>query len=147
MMSNKVPPTFWVNWLKIASLLSMAFGLLLAFFPKFTNQGFSLLIYANTETIASFNQQAINYISLLHAVLGAVIFGWFLVIYLIVKGLFAKGVKESWALIAISLTAWFVPDTTISLLTGFWQNAVLNLVFYGAFIAPLGATLKHFTRD
>jgi hypothetical protein len=28
----------------------------------------------------------------------------------------------------VSLAAWLIPDTTLSLWSGFWQNAVLNVV-------------------
>lgn len=45
-----------------------------------------------------------------------------------------------WNLIALSVAAWFVPDTSYSLLSGFWQNAVLNTVFAGLFAIPLWAT-------
>jgi hypothetical protein len=91
--------------------------------------------------------QATSYISLLHAVLGAVLFGWFFTVFLIARGPFAQGVKGSWMQIALPLNAWFIPDTTYSLLSGFWQNASLNLVFYTVFMIPLLATFKHFTDN
>ena len=32
---------------------------------------------------------------------------------------------EGWQIIAVSVAAWFIPDTTFSLWSGSWQNAVL----------------------
>jgi hypothetical protein len=42
--------------------------------------------------------------------------------------------------VAVSIAAWFVPDTAFSLWTGYWQNAVLNGVLALAFAIPLAAT-------
>ena len=46
----------------------------------------------------------------------------------------------------VSLLAWFVPDTALSLLSGFWQNAALNLVFAVLFALPLAATSGAFNE-
>jgi hypothetical protein len=37
---------------------------------------------------------------------------------------------------------WFVTDTVLSLATGFWQNAVLNVVLAVLFAVPLAATWR-----
>jgi len=42
-------------------------------------------------------------------------------------------------MVTVSLAAWFNPDTAFSLLSGFWQNAVLNCVMALLFTVP------HFT--
>lgn len=52
----------------------------------------------------------------------------------------AAGEAMGWRIIALSVAAWFVPDTAYSLWSGFWQNAVLNLAFLILFAVPLGAT-------
>jgi hypothetical protein len=57
-----------------------------------------------------------------------------------VRGPFAAGAGIGWRIIAVSVVAWFVPDTAYSLWFGFWQNAVLNLVFFVLFAVPLAAT-------
>jgi hypothetical protein len=48
--------------------------------------------------------------------------------------------RHGWDASAVSLAGWFVPDTTVSLWTGLWPNAVLNTVFGLAFAVPLIAT-------
>ena len=50
-------------------------------------------------------------------------------------------------MMAVSLVAWFVPDTTFSLWSGFWQNAVLNLVLGVIFVIPLATTYRVFQTE
>jgi hypothetical protein len=71
-------------------------------------------------------------------------FGWGLALLLVVRGPFARGAREGWLIVAVSVAAWFVPDTAFSMWAGFWQNAVLNVVFLALFAAPLAATYGAF---
>jgi len=66
--------------------------------------------------------------------------GWGTAMLYAVGVLFARGRAEGWTLIALSIAAWYLPDTAYSLLSGFWQNAVLNTVFLTLFALPLWAT-------
>jgi hypothetical protein len=116
------------------------FGATLVIAPDFARQGFSLLVYADHQRIDLFGTQAGTYIALVHAVLGSVLFGWGLALWLVVRGPFARGAREAWATIAVSAGAWFVPDTAFSLSSDFWQNALLNLVVAVSFVIPLAAT-------
>jgi hypothetical protein len=138
------PSSFWSSWLLVVTLGVMVFGLALVLAPGLMRKGFSLLAYADTERIATFGAQAVAYISLMHAVLGAVMFGWGLALFFIVRGLFSRGAREGWQIVAVSVAAWFIPDTAFSLWSGFWQNALLNLVFVVLFAAPLAATYRAF---
>lgn len=122
----------------------MAFGLALVLLPGLAREGFSLLIYADGGRLEAFGAEAVAYISLVHAVLGAVMFGWGIALLLVVRGPFARGEREGWQIIVVSVSAWFVSDTAFSLWSGFWQNAVLNFVFIVLFAVPLAATYRVF---
>lgn len=122
----------------------MAFGLALVLAPAISLQGFSLLVYSDQNRLASFGQEAARYISLAHAVLGAVMFGWGAALAVLVRTLFAAGHPTAWNIVTLSVCAWFFPDTSYSLLSGYWQNALLNLVFLLLFAVPLVATRKVF---
>jgi len=134
------PRSLWVGWLNVISAGVSLFGLALVVAPEIARQGFSLLVYADTQRIASFGSEATRYIGLAHAVLGGIMFGWGIALILVVRGLFARGSRLGWNIIAASVVAWFVPDTAFSLWSGFWQNAALNLVFLVLFLVPLVAT-------
>jgi len=141
------PANIWIKWLSATAWAVTVFGLCLVAIPGLTLQAFSLLVYSNPRQIAGFGVEAANYISLAHAVLGGVMVGWGVAIYLVVRNLFAQGYRIGWQIIAVSATAWFVPDTAYSLWSGFWQNAVLNAVFFSLFVVPLWATkgMRHET--
>lgn len=118
----------------------MAFGLLLVVAPSYARQGFSLLVYASPDRIDAFGQEPVSYISLTHAVIGGVMAGWGAALFYVARTLFPKGSRVAWNLVALSVGAWFVPDTSYSLLAGYWQNALLNTVFLALFALPLWAT-------
>jgi hypothetical protein len=120
----------------------MAFGIGMVLAPGFTRQFFSMLIYSTPNHIETFGAGTVAYVSLAHAVLGAVMFGWGVALLFIVLRPFHRGSWEAWQTLTISVTAWFIPDTAFSLLSGFWQNAVLNLAFAVLFAAPLAATYR-----
>lgn len=133
-----------MSWLRLASLAVAVFGGVVVLAPELARQGFSLLVYADRQRIGLFGAQAGAYIALVHAVLGSVMVGWGLALWLVVRGPFAHGARHAWTTVALSVGAWFVPDTAFSLWSGFWQNALLNLGFATAFVFPLAATWRNF---
>lgn len=139
MSSTSEPPGIWIDWLLAVSAGVVVFGLILVLAPSFARHGFSLLVYATPYRIDTFGQEQVSYISLSHAVLGGVMAGWGSALFYITRHLLARGSKLAWNLLALSLGAWFVPDTSYSLLSGYWQNAVLNTVFLLLFGTPLVA--------
>ncbi|VXB62285.1 conserved membrane hypothetical protein [Pseudomonas sp. 8BK] len=124
----------------------MLFGLVLVVMPGFTLQAFSLLVYASAAHLNTFGPDALAYISLVHAVLGSVMFGWGAVLMFLALGPVRRGNKEAWWMFVVSLLAWFIPDTAYSLLSGFWQNALLNVGFALLFAIALSG-LRSFTRQ
>lgn len=140
MPAEIVPSSFWVRWLQAVAVGVIAFGLLLVLAPGLARQGFSLLVYADTAGIDAFGDTAVRYVGLTHAVIGGLMVGWGTAMLYAVRVLFARGRAEGWTLITLSITAWYLPDTAYSLLSGFWQNAVLNTVFLTLFVLPLWAT-------
>jgi hypothetical protein len=140
MSSDSRPSSLWINWLLAVSVGVVVFGLVLVLIPSLARQGFSLLVYASPERIDAFGEEPVRYISLAHAVLGGVMVGWGVALFYVTKTLLARGSRIAWNLIALSVLAWFIPDTSYSLLSGYWQNALLNTVFLVLFVVPLLAT-------
>lgn len=146
MSPTSQPSSFWINWLLVVAAGIVAFGLVLVMAPSISRQGFSLLVYASAAHIDTFGQEQVRYISLVHAVIGGVMVGWGVAIFYVTKSLLARGERNAWYLVALSIGAWFVPDTLYSLISGYWQNAVLNTVFLALFALPLWAT-RGLTRN
>ncbi len=131
---------FWWLWLVVVSGGVVAAGLVMVLMPALTRRLFSLLVFASPETIDGFGALPARYVALAHGVLGAVMVGWGAALLVVLFGSFRRGAREAWSIVAVSVAAWFVPDTALSLATGFWQNAVLNVVVAALYIVPLAAT-------
>ncbi len=131
---------FWWWWLTVTVVGIIVAGLVMVLAPGLTRRLFSLLVFASPDTIDGFGALPARYIALVHGVVGAVMFGWGAALLLLLLGPFRRGSREAWRTIAVSTGAWFVADTALSLATGFWQNAVLNLVIAVLLAVPLAAT-------
>ncbi|MBA1145694.1 hypothetical protein H0Z60_01355 [Ectothiorhodospiraceae bacterium WFHF3C12] len=139
--------SFWAAWLRVVCAGVALFGLTLVLAPTAARLGFSLLLFRDGARLERFAAEAVAYISLSHAVLGSVMFGWAVLLYFVAAGPFREASPHAWLMVAASVCAWFVPDTLFSLWSGFWQNAVLNAVFATLFAIPLIATYRVFRRS
>jgi len=137
----------WWLWLVAVTLGVMLFGISMVVAPGFIREFFSLLFYASSQHIDTFGEPAVAYITFAHGVLGAVMFGWGAALLCVLFGSFRRGHASGWRTLAISLTAWFVPDTVFSVWSGFWQNAILNVVLAVLFAIPLARTYKPFFNE
>ena len=139
-MQNSQQFIFWWRWLIVVTFGVLLFGIGMVVAPAFTRHLFGLLLFSSSESLSTFGAPAVAYITLIHGVLGAVMFGWGVALLFVLLGPFRRGSRESWLTLTVSLLAWFVPDTMFSLWSGFWQNAALNAIFAVLFAVPLGAT-------
>jgi hypothetical protein len=137
----------WWRWLVVVTLGVMIFSISMVLMPSLIQQFFSLLFYSSSQHISTFSEPAVAYITFVQGILGAVMFGWGVALLFVLFGSFRRGKIEGWLTLAISLSAWFVPDTVFSLWCGFWQNAVLNLIFAVLFAIPLATTYKAFRTE
>jgi hypothetical protein len=136
--------SFWWRWLLMVTVGVMLFGIAMIALPALTLRFFGLLLYSSADTLSTFGAPATAYITLVHGVLGAVMFGWGVALFYILLGSFRRGSREGWLMLVASLAAWFVPDTAFSLWSGFWPNAVLNGVIAVLYIIPLAASYRAF---
>ncbi len=139
-MSNK----FWYNWLILTTLGVMLFSLVLVLIPHELQTVLDDLYLADENPAETFSPEAYHYLNFVFGVLGGVMLGWMAAIFYILVTLFKYGERLGWRLITLSLLTWFVVDSSASLITGFWQNAVLNAVFLLLFAIPLFATYREF---
>ena len=137
---------FWWRWLLVVTSGVVLCGAVLFLAPGLTRQLFGLLLYGDQARLAAFPAEALAYVTLTHGVLGALMFGWGMTLLMIVWGPFRRRSAEAWRMLVVALLAWFVPDTSYSLVYGFWQNAALNGVF-GLMFAPALAATKSLMRN
>lgn len=118
-------------------------SLSLVVLPDVGGAAFSALIYQQRDLPAEFSAGAREYVQLTNAVLGAVMAGWFTMMFLLSR--LIGTVPRAWEALVLGLAVWFVPDTVYSLASGFWQNAVLNTVILTLFAPALLATRPRVT--
>jgi len=138
---------FWKRWLIVASSLVAGFGLVLVVSPRLASWLFGWVAFGSASGIEDLGVAARPYLALVHGVLGAVMVGWGVGLLLIVLGPFSRGEWEGWRMVAFSMGAWFVADTALSAVSGFWGNVALNLGFAFLFAVPLAATYSEFKRS
>jgi len=134
--------------------LSVAFGAMGLFFvlsPSVTLSFFDWMVYGGTDAspvpASLMAGETRRYAGFIYQVLGAIIFGWAVLLALVIRGPQLDGVADTdrarrvddwtWYAFALSFAAWFVLDTAMSLVMGFWQNAVFNCLFGIAIAIPL----------
>lgn len=142
---SEIKVTRWCwYWLLLVTLVVMAFSLSLLLAPVGMRQFFSWIMYASPTVIGGFTAQSVAYITLMHGVLGAVMLGWATLMLWVICGPFRRAESGAWGMLSVSLLVWFVPDTAFSLWTGFWQNALFNLLFAICYAIPLLCTYPQF---
>jgi predicted membrane-bound dolichyl-phosphate-mannose-protein mannosyltransferase len=109
-------------------------SLLLVVWPAAGTTAFALLVYQDTTYPEGF-AGAVEYVRLTHAVLGGVMIGWFVTLFRLAP-LVAR-IPTIWVAMTTGLVVWFVSDTTYSVTSGFWENAVLNIVVAVLLAPPL----------
>lgn len=132
-----------VSLLKLAALATVGFGLLIlsGVVPGLAAPANLLadLVFWPLDDVQAVDSATSR---LLAAVTGGVMVGWGSLLYSVVSYF---GVRDRSALLrflTISLTCWYVTDSTGSVLAGAPANAFFNLLFLMMFAVPLFFTWK-----
>lgn len=128
----------WLFWLKLASIVTILFGAVMAFFNDFPLFRFFEKEITNIFfTEGTMSSSAIDLNTFLQGVLGSVLIGYGTSIAFIV--FYGLNRKEKWAWWALltSLLAWYITDTGVSILYGAMFNIVFNNAFFLLIIIPL----------
>ena len=80
---------------------------------------------------------------LLNAILGGVLVGFGLMIWLAAERVYRNDPALGRSLILIPLFGWFISDSLGSVIAGAWFNTVLNTAILAIFIAPLAAPSRN----
>lgn len=123
-------------WLRVASLATVAVGLLAAAACSEAAEGPWLLLFDVVDWRAdgrparfAAETAAVN------AFAGGVMVGWGTLMYLLAGQ--RRGSATAATSMLIVVIAWFVVDSTASLVAGFPGNVVLNVGFLGLLLPPL----------
>jgi hypothetical protein len=113
------------------------FGTALVLLPGPTTRLFSWIAYGSASRVTAFGPEAVAYVQLVHAILGAITVGWAFTLLGVVAWLWHGDTGRAWLAVAVPAVVWFVLDTAYSLASGFWRNAVFNALVALALAVPL----------
>jgi hypothetical protein len=145
-MNSKDNFNFWWRWLVVADMVVILFGFSMILASDLLMQFFSLVFYASPLALSSFQAEAVAYIRFAHGIMGAVMVGWGTALMFALFSQFRNREYMGWLTITVSMSVWFLTDTTFSIWSGFWQNAIPNLGFAVLFAIPLAATRRAFLK-
>jgi hypothetical protein len=134
----------WSRALLVASTAVIALGSLLVLAPSVGGAFFNVVFFSRLSYPVPFPPEADAYIRVVNGVLGAVMIGWMVVVIRMARGPFRRGQLFAWNAIAWSIGVWFVVDTTFSLASRAFGNALLNLCTAAMFAVPLAASRRYF---
>jgi hypothetical protein len=136
---------FWNRWLFGVSLLIAAFGLALA-------------AASSTPLIGPLNRlvdpvfwgsqpvpaPAAAFRGWTYAVMGATMAGWGVFLAFMAQIPFRRRERWAWNCFVLGILAWYIPDTSFSLLAGVFFNAAVNTVLLLLVALPLIFTRREF---
>ncbi len=74
---------------------------------------------------------------LLNAILGGILVGFGVMIWMIAERVYRHDMPLGRSLILVPLVCWFICDSAGSILAGAWFNAVINVAIIVLFLVPL----------
>lgn len=130
--------SFYIIWLKAASAITIAVGLVAAAASHPATSTlwlylFDLLAWPPDGQPDVFSSEAYA----LNAVTGGLMAGWGLSMFLLSSGPLARGEPGTRRAMLAGILAWFLVDSAGSLAAGLPGNVVLNTLFLAFFLPPL----------
>lgn len=124
--------------IKTASVLTIVFGLLIALgshdatdvFVRWFSDVMFLRVGSGVEELTNTNHLA-------DAILGGIMCGWAALMWLLADQFLVVNPRETKRVIITSMAVWFVIDSTGSIASGAWLNAIANVGFLLMFVLPL----------
>jgi hypothetical protein len=138
---------FWSVWLQAAAAVMLALSAVLLLAPSLGLAIFSTVYFLRPEFPVPVAKEVDDYIRFMHGVLGAVMLGWMVAVIALARGPFEAGQQQAWNTIAVSVSAWFLVDTSYSLWHCVWGNVALNVATAVMFAVPLIGSRKHLLCD
>ena len=127
-----------IFWLKGASVLVVGFGLMISLAAYPATSGLTLfytdLVFWPLDGAQSISMPEAR---ILCAVLGGVMVGWGVLLWLISAKLYHREPDLARSMIYWSISIWFITDSIGSIVAGVPINAFLNIGFLVAFVLPL----------
>ena len=128
---------FWQNWLRVVSLILVAYGVMMALVVLPPMQDLlRWMIDLVLEPSAAAGPALSERMIFLTGIAGAMLMGWGLLTYFVATHGLNSGANWAGRAIVTSLTVWFVVDNIVSFEVGAYVNIASNTVFAVLFALP-----------
>lgn len=131
---------FWKNWMTVWCWGTLVFGVVLALAAAPATDGAARFVFAliggDRAGEMSLDLPVMRFAFGLQ---GALTIGWAITMFGMVRAAEAGGAPV-WRSLTLGLLAWYVIDSSISVMTGFPLNAVSNSALVVTFLAPVLAS-------
>lgn len=131
---------FWRGWLNVWAAGVVVFGLVLAGGGLDVTDGAVDMLYGLMGPPGAFEWTP--HLRFATALMGAVSIGWGLTFFAVFGAAHRLGDQAGpvWRMLTVAAVVWFVIDSTLSVATGFWLNAVSNTGLMIGYLVPIIAT-------
>lgn len=128
-----------MTYLKLATAMFGVVAIVFVMSPSLSVAFFDWMVFGGVSHSPLVDNDARHYAGFIYQVLGAIMFGWVVLLWLAINQKDDTAGSPLWGLraYAISFAAWYVVDTSMSLVMGYWQNAIFNSGFALAACLPL----------
>jgi len=121
---------FWQNWLRVASLILVAYGVMMALVMLPQMQGpmrwmIDLVLEPSAAAGSALSERAV----FITGIAGAMLMGWGVLIYFVATHGMKSGADWVGRAILTSLMVWFVVDNIVSYEVGAYLNIASNTAF------------------
>ena len=125
--------TFWRTYFTAWTIFIMVFGLVLAGAGLPATDAIATLIFAIVGAPDIAWTPELRFAT---ALMGAVTLGWGMTLLTAIRAAIALGDRGApvWRGILFAMIVWFVIDSSLSVATGFWLNAVSNAIISAALV-------------
>lgn len=126
---------FWKNWLKIWSVAVTLFGIILALASFAPTDGLARAVFALFQNPLPSDMDSLHRFSI--GLMGAVTMGWGMTLFVTFQAahlLDAAHAPRIWRAITLVALIWYAVDSFISVMTGYWLNAVSNTVILALYL-------------
>ena len=139
---------FWQKTLMFSALYIIAVGLVIALFNH--SEWFKIIFNINIDSSFwsdnNLSPNILEFQNWIYGVLGSTVVGWGIILLFIIHYPFKKKEKWAWNCIFISMSVWYILDTSISVYHEVYFNAIFNTLIFAIFICPLLLTKKYFDK-
>lgn len=133
----------WSRLIQAASVVVLGLSAVLMLVPSLGESLFFLVYFNQAHSPVPVPDEVTGYLRFANGIIGAVMAGWMLTVIVLARGPLLAGERYAWNAIAWPLLAWYVIDTSFSLLHGVWGNVFLNTATGLMFGIPLIGARRH----